>query len=83
MVSSVRYPNFKKIGLPKKGVALAPLVVLIAVVVAVFFPEELSKMIFVPLVIYAAYGLKQNFDRLLGRSKQADEDEAEEAYHNR
>ncbi|AZK45999.1 CDP-diacylglycerol--serine O-phosphatidyltransferase [Paenibacillus lentus] len=83
MVSSVRYPNFKKIGLPKKGVALAPLVVLIAVVVAVFFPDELSKMIFVPLVIYAAYGLKQNFDRLLRRSKQVDEEEAEEAYHNR
>ncbi|WP_055105046.1 CDP-diacylglycerol--serine O-phosphatidyltransferase [Paenibacillus ihumii] len=83
MISSVRYPNFKKIGFPKKGVALAPLVVLFAVMVAVFFPEELSKLIFIPLVLYAAYGLKQNIDRLLHRNKQAEEDEAEEAYDNR
>ncbi|MFD3261728.1 CDP-diacylglycerol--serine O-phosphatidyltransferase [Paenibacillus lentus] len=83
MISSVKYPNFKKIGLPKKGIILAPFVILFAVIVAVLFPEELSKLIFIPLVLYAAYGLKQNIDRLLRRSKQTDEDEAEEAYHNR
>lgn len=83
MVSSVKYPNFKKIGLPKKGIALAPLVILLAVMVAVLFPEELSKLIIIPLVVYAAYGLKQSFDKLLHRGKQVDDDEAEEAYHNR
>ncbi|WP_019635735.1 CDP-diacylglycerol--serine O-phosphatidyltransferase [Paenibacillus fonticola] len=83
MVSSVKYPNFKKIGLPKKGVMLAPLVVIFAVTIAVVFPEELSKLIFIPLVLYAAYGIKQTFDKLLRRSKQAEEEEAEEAYNTK
>ncbi|MDU7477576.1 MAG: CDP-diacylglycerol--serine O-phosphatidyltransferase, partial [Paenibacillus macerans] len=34
MVSTVRYPNFKKIGLPKKAVVYTPIVVIAAVVLA-------------------------------------------------
>ncbi|RUT41662.1 CDP-diacylglycerol--serine O-phosphatidyltransferase [Paenibacillus anaericanus] len=79
MVSSVKYPNFKKVGLPKKAVAVAPFVVVLAVVLAVLFPEQLSKMIFIPLVIYALYGLKQNVDKLLRRKKRH-EDDSEEVY---
>ncbi|WP_334075731.1 MULTISPECIES: CDP-diacylglycerol--serine O-phosphatidyltransferase [Paenibacillus] len=76
MVSSVRYPNFKKLGLPKKAVIATPFVVVLAVVIAVLFPDETSKLIFVPLVIYAGYGLKQNFERLM-RRKRRDEDDSE------
>ncbi|MNI19308.1 Phosphatidylcholine synthase [compost metagenome] len=79
MVSSVKYPNFKKVGLPRQAVAVAPFVVILAVIIAVIFPEELSKMIFVPLVIYAGYGLKQNVKRLLRRKRQEEED-SEELY---
>lgn len=67
MVSSVRYPNFKKIGLPRKALWFAPWVVLVAVVVAVRFPDQLTKLIFVPLVIYALYGIKQNIEGLFGK----------------
>ncbi|SDG12953.1 CDP-diacylglycerol---serine O-phosphatidyltransferase [Fontibacillus panacisegetis] len=79
MVSSVKYPNFKKIGLPRQAVAVAPFVVILAVIIAVIFPEELSKLIFVPLVIYAGYGLRQNVRRLL-RRKRREEEESEELY---
>ncbi|MNM89522.1 CDP-alcohol phosphatidyltransferase [compost metagenome] len=79
MVSSVKYPNFKKVGLPRQAVAIAPFVVILAVIIAVIFPEELSKMIFVPLVIYAGYGLKQNVRKLL-RRKRHEEEDSEELY---
>lgn len=79
MVSTVRYPNFKKIGLPKKAVVYTPIVVIAAVVLAVAFPDQLSKLIFIPLLLYAAYGLRQNIGRVL-RRKQRDENETEELY---
>lgn len=74
MVSSVKYPNFKKVGLPKKAIIFTPLVVLLAVIIAVIFPEQISKLIFVPLVLYAGYGLRQNIRRLLRRKRRDDED---------
>ncbi|BFH65483.1 CDP-diacylglycerol--serine O-phosphatidyltransferase [Paenibacillus azoreducens] len=67
MVSTVKYPNFKKVGLPKKAVMYAPVVIVAGVAIAVIFPDQLSKLIFVPLVLYAAYGLKQNFEKLTRR----------------
>ncbi|MCP3810566.1 CDP-diacylglycerol--serine O-phosphatidyltransferase [Paenibacillus sp. Lou8.1] len=67
MVSSMRYPNFKKVGLPKKAIWVAPWVVIAAVVLAVKFPDQLSKLIFVPLVLYALYGMKLNIRKLSRR----------------
>lgn len=64
MVSSLKYPNFKRVGLPKKAVWIAPLVVIGAVVVAVQFSDQLSKLIFVPLVLYAVYGMKHNIQAI-------------------
>lgn len=81
MISTVRYPNFKKIGLPKRTIVYTPLVVIFAVVIAVVFPDQTAKLIFIPLVIYAAYGLRQNINRLLRRKHQDDEDnDAQEVY---
>lgn len=59
MVSTVKYPNFKKVGIPKAAIWVTPIVVIIAVVIAVQFPGTLSKIIFVPLLLYALYGLKK------------------------
>lgn len=73
MVSSVKYPNFKKVGIPKKAIVYAPFVIIIAILVAVLFPEQISKLVFIPLVLYAGYGLKQNIDKLLRRKSQDDE----------
>ncbi|MFC4778071.1 CDP-diacylglycerol--serine O-phosphatidyltransferase [Paenibacillus sp. GCM10023252] len=67
MVSTIKYPNFKKIGLPKSAIWVIPGVVAIAVLLGVLFPNEISKIIFVPLLLYALYGLKKNVDRRLRR----------------
>lgn len=64
MVSTVKYPNFKKIGIPKSAIWATPIVVVAAVVLAIKFPGSISKMIFVPLVLYALYGLKKNVERI-------------------
>ncbi|KZE72131.1 CDP-diacylglycerol--serine O-phosphatidyltransferase [Paenibacillus elgii] len=64
MVSTVKYPNFKKVGIPKAAIWITPVVVVAAVVLAVMYPGLLSKLIFVPLLLYALYGLKKNVDRL-------------------
>ncbi|WP_438449175.1 CDP-diacylglycerol--serine O-phosphatidyltransferase [Gorillibacterium sp. sgz5001074] len=63
MVSTVKYPNFKKFGIPKSAIWATPIVVIVAVVLAIKFPEHLTKLIFIPLVIYALYGLKKNVER--------------------
>lgn len=82
MVSSVRYPNFKKHGLPKKALVYAPFVVALAIFIGVMFPVHLSKMIFIPLVIYALYGIKQNVVKLMRRNKKQYED-SEERFSSR
>lgn len=69
MVSSVRYPNFKKIGMPRKALWIAPWIVIIAIIIAVRFPDELAKLLFVPLVLYALYGVKQTVQRLLKKRR--------------
>lgn len=84
MISTVKYPNFKKIGLPKKAVAYTPLVVIFAVVIAVVFPDQMAKLIFIPLVIYALYGFKQNIKRLARRKRrQNNSTDEEEGYRSK
>lgn len=69
MVSSLKYPNFKKVGLPRKAIWIAPWVIVFAVAVAVIFPEQLSKLIFIPLVLYALYGMKHNMRTAASRNR--------------
>lgn len=69
MISSLKYPNLKKVGLPKKAVWIAPLVVLFSITLAVLFSEQLSMFVFIPLVLYAIYGMTHNIDLILARSR--------------
>ncbi|UQZ33749.1 CDP-diacylglycerol--serine O-phosphatidyltransferase [Paenibacillus sp. PK3_47] len=84
MVSTVKYPNFKKVGLPKKAVIGAPIVIVLAVAIAVIFPEQIAKMIFVLLALYALYGFKQNIDRLTARRRHRRRRRSEDkVYHSK
>jgi CDP-diacylglycerol--serine O-phosphatidyltransferase len=84
MVSTVKYPNFKKIGLPKKSVIGAPIVIVLAVAIAVVFPDQIAKMIFVLLALYALYGFKQNIDRLTARRRHRRRRRSEDkVYHSK
>lgn len=69
MVSTVKYPNFKKVGIPKAAIWVVPLIIIAGVTLAIIFPEHSSKLIFVPLVLYALYGLKKNVERLFPRKR--------------
>ncbi|WP_058300168.1 CDP-diacylglycerol--serine O-phosphatidyltransferase [Gorillibacterium timonense] len=63
MISRIKYPSFKKVRITKKAALLMLLFVGIALIIAVLFPNYLSRLIFVPLVIYALYGTFMGFKR--------------------
>lgn len=69
MVSNVKYPNFKKVGIPKAAFWITPIIVLAVVVVAVKFPSEFPKIVFLPLALYALYGIKKNVEFLIRKVK--------------
>ncbi|XEC97769.1 CDP-diacylglycerol--serine O-phosphatidyltransferase [Paenibacillus tarimensis] len=69
MVSNIKYPNFKKVGIPKGSIWVIPIIVIVGVVLGFWFPQHMSKIIFVPLVLYALYGLKKNVERLFRRKR--------------
>ena len=77
MVSTVRYPNFKKVGIPKKAIWATPIVIALAVAIALWRPEQTPKLIFIPLVLYALLGLKKNV-RWLNRRRRKALQESEE-----
>jgi CDP-diacylglycerol---serine O-phosphatidyltransferase len=62
MISQVKYPTFKKVGLPKSAIWLAPLFLIMIAVAAFRFPHELPKVMFVPLALYAIYGVKKSLE---------------------
>lgn len=63
MISKIKYPSFKKVSLPKYAIWVALIVLVVAVFTAIIFPNYLSRMIFVPLVIYALYGTFQGLKK--------------------
>lgn len=62
MVSQIKYPTVKKVGIPKSAVWMAPLFLIVIAVTAVLYPRELPKVLFIPLFLYALYGVKKAFD---------------------
>ncbi|WP_199616615.1 CDP-diacylglycerol--serine O-phosphatidyltransferase [Paenibacillus alkalitolerans] len=71
MVSSVKYPNFKQFKMSRRAVWITPIVIIAAASVAVLHPGALSKLLFIPLLLYALFGLRKNAEtiaRIAGRS---------------
>ncbi len=64
MISNIKYPNFKKVGIPKAAYWITPIIVLVVVVLALRYPDQFPKIVFLPLVLYALYGLKKNVDSI-------------------
>lgn len=73
MVSTIKYPSFKKGGIPKAAWYVTPVIIGVAVYVGAKYPGSIGKMILIPLLLYALYGLKKNVDilfvRLLRRNR--------------
>src|SRR5690606_33605569 len=57
MISNIRFPNFKKIGVPKNAVWLIPVIIVIALIIGIMFEEHLSKVFFIPIGAYVLYGI--------------------------
>ncbi|MDB4866258.1 MAG: pssA [Cohnella sp.] len=67
MISNMKYPNFKKLGLPRAAIWAIPLVVAGAAVLAFLFQQAIPKAILALLLLYALWGLKKNVERLMPR----------------
>lgn len=75
MVSKIKYPNFKKVGIPKAAYWITPIIVAIVVFVAIKFPQQFPKIVFLPLAFYALYGIKKNVEILLKKVKKEKQNE--------
>lgn len=63
MVSNIKYPNFKKVGIPKSAYYVVPIIILIVAGVFVLYPEQANKLVFLPLAVYAFYGVLKKKDK--------------------
>lgn len=81
MISNIKYPSFKHFGLKRRTIWVLPVVIAAAVTVALMYPGFLSKLLFVPLVIYALLGLKKNARRRKRRRNRKDLDD-QPKYHD-
>jgi CDP-diacylglycerol---serine O-phosphatidyltransferase len=76
MVSNIKYPNFKKVGIPKSAFIVVPVILAFVIFVFKVYPNEASRLVFLPLALYALYGLKKN-----GRKKRRKHrDQAEDPF---
>jgi len=57
MVSNIKYPNFKKVGIPKSAYYVVPAIIAVVAVVFWLYPEYASRIVFIPLAVYAFYGV--------------------------
>ena len=69
MVSRMKYPNFKHIGIPRSMLWLLPVLVSAVIALAVINPGPAAKLVFIPLVLYALYGLKKSVSRRIRRHR--------------
>lgn len=81
MISNIKYPNFKKVGYPKALYWAAPLIIVLVIILAVSFPTQFPKIVFLPLGLYALYGVKKGLSKK-HRKKEVSDDELESEFNN-
>ncbi|MFD2172372.1 CDP-diacylglycerol--serine O-phosphatidyltransferase [Tumebacillus lipolyticus] len=74
MVSNVKYPNFKKVGIPKATYYIVPVILLIVLGTFFFWPQYVNRLIFLPLACYALYGVLKKNGKKKRRKKKAVDD---------
>lgn len=77
MVSNIKYPNFKKVGIPRSAYYVIPLILMFVLGVFVFYPEAVNRLIFLPLAFYALYGVFKKKGKTARKRKPADDDDYE------
>ncbi|PTM54728.1 CDP-diacylglycerol--serine O-phosphatidyltransferase [Desmospora activa] len=71
MVSRLKYPNFKRLGIPRSVYWISPLIIILLAWLVARYPEEFPKIVFIPLALYAFFGLRRSISRR--RKRNADE----------
>ncbi|HIW33566.1 MAG TPA: CDP-diacylglycerol--serine O-phosphatidyltransferase [Candidatus Paenibacillus intestinavium] len=79
MVSNIRYPSFKRIGIPKNAVWVIPIIVVASLIIGILFEKHLSKIFFIPLILYVLYGFKKTIRRRSKRKQQYNIQEEEQS----
>lgn len=69
MVSNIQYPSFKKVAVPRAAFWIVPIVIGGVAILAYQLPEHFPKIVFIPLVLYAIYGVKKSVDNALRRKR--------------
>jgi CDP-diacylglycerol--serine O-phosphatidyltransferase len=69
MVSQVKYPSIKEWHFPRWLIWITPVFIVGVTTVAIFYPGSVSKLLFIPLLLYALFGLRKNAQFLLRLSK--------------
>ncbi len=72
MISSIKYPSFKTLGIPKIAYWISAVVIIVIIVVSFFYPHQVNKLVFLPLALYALYGFTQKgrtYRRFLKKKK--------------
>ncbi|WP_052036551.1 CDP-diacylglycerol--serine O-phosphatidyltransferase [Tumebacillus flagellatus] len=79
MVSNIKYPNFKKVGVPRSAYYIVPAIIVIVAFVFWLFPQHATKLVFLPLAVYAFYGvLKKNGKRKAKKGSESTREEYEQ-----
>lgn len=81
MVSRVRYPNFKKVAFPKSAIIGVPLLALLVFVIFRWHRAAVNRLIFIPLAVYALYGLWRMVRRRRRGKDKGDTDVANGSSH--
>lgn len=82
MVSKVKYPNFKKVGIPKATIWVVPILILFVGVLGFLFPTQFPKIVSIPIALYALYGIKKSVDHLRRKRKVSNREEEDQVYHD-
>lgn len=79
MISNVKYPSFKKIGVTKKMVSIVCSVLLVIGILAFFLDfGQYSKFLLLPLALYALFGLKKNVNLIFRKRKRKKNNQVDE-----
>jgi len=80
MISNMKYPNFKKLGLPRAAKWAIPVVAIGAAVFAYLFQQVIPKLILALLLLYALWGLKKNVEHLFAGRRRKHAGQAQERH---
>ncbi|RXT09049.1 CDP-diacylglycerol--serine O-phosphatidyltransferase [Ammoniphilus sp. CFH 90114] len=82
MISKIKYPNFKKVGIPKSTYWVAPILIVVVAVLGFMYPTQFPKIVSIPLFLYALYGVKKGLDHFRKKWKKTKVDDDDKVYHD-